>query len=76
MFGVGESTVSLCLKEFISAVNMNPKNLYLAFPTKEDDRNIAACFEYDYSWPCAFGALDGFHVPIRPMKDQRDSLHN
>ena len=68
MFGVSVTSVHRCVKTFCEAMYKQRKDV-IKWPTDDEAAIIADNFEQKYSYPQAFGAIDGSHIAITPPSD-------
>ncbi|XP_055015589.1 uncharacterized protein zgc:194221 [Boleophthalmus pectinirostris] len=64
-FRVGVSTVSAIIPDVATAIWETLVEDFMAVPTAEDWRSIAAEFEQQWNFPLCLGAVDGKHVRLK-----------
>ena len=68
VFGVSTTTVHRCIKMFTDAM-IKKKEEIIYLPDDAEAAAIADRFEQKYSYPQAFAAIDGTHIPVTPPSD-------
>jgi hypothetical protein len=77
LFGIGTSTVSPVLREFVRAVLQKLKPIYIRNPvTAEHLQELSEGFKKVRGIPTVFGAIDGSHIPISKPKQWAPDYYN
>jgi hypothetical protein len=63
-FAVGQSIVSVCLRDFVHAVNLEFRS-EISFPCGNRLRNVMNSFQDFCGLPAVAGTIDGTHIHIR-----------
>lgn len=66
LFGIGPSTVQMCVREVSYAIVLLLKPLYLRLPSEKELENMVRIFCTRWGFPHCIGALDSLHIPIHP----------
>ncbi|XP_034071752.1 protein ANTAGONIST OF LIKE HETEROCHROMATIN PROTEIN 1-like [Gymnodraco acuticeps] len=69
LFGVGQSTVCLCVQDFCWATMEVLLPLHITFPDVEKLVEMATFFNRRWRAPQCVGAIDGSHIPILAPRD-------
>jgi hypothetical protein len=64
MFAIGQSTVSVCLRDVVQAVNLEFRS-EISFPRGNHLLNVMHDFQLFCGLPAVAGAIDGTHIHIR-----------
>ncbi|XP_051918103.1 uncharacterized protein LOC127598335 [Hippocampus zosterae] len=76
LFGVSETTVCRCLREFCSAACALLLPRHVRFPDPETLARTAAEIEASWGLPRCVGAIQGSHIPIiAPQENHRDYIN-
>jgi hypothetical protein len=77
MFGIGTSTVSPLLWEFVSAVLEELKSIYVRPPSTEEHlQKLADDFQKIRGILGVIGAIDGSHIPVSKPKEWAPDYYN
>ncbi|XP_034057701.1 protein ALP1-like isoform X2 [Gymnodraco acuticeps] len=75
-FGVGQSTVCLCVQDFCRATMEVLLPLHITFPDVEKLVEMATFFNRRWRAPQCVGAIDGSHIPILAPRDYPKDYYN
>lgn len=71
-FGLGKSTAKVIFREFEEALCRN-KDVFNRFPyTTDEDQEVMNDLEEEYHFPQIVGAVDGCHIEIKALPQNKD----
>jgi len=76
LFGVGKSTVCICIHKVCNAIVNNLLEQYVNFPEGEELKRVIKGYQESWGFPNCAGAIDGSHISIIAPVDSHGDYIN